>query len=126
MSGAHDDRICVGCGMSIPFDHKSDPICAECLTLPGNRRMLAGRTPPSGRAGATNGVASPEPPLRAGGVLPLVEIRRLAQGLVEAIDRGDLSETDRIVRDLMDDWSALDGAWRSERNRQYLVTGARP
>lgn len=86
--------------------------------------MLGARTPPLVVAGATTGVASSVTPHRAGDVLPLVEIRRLAEELVGAIARNDLSETDRLIRDLVDDWSALDGARRSEANRQYLT--ARP
>jgi hypothetical protein len=83
--------------------------------------MLGGRTPPPARAGATSTVTGAAPPRRAGDVLPLAEIRRLAADLVAAIDRGDLSETDRIIRDLDLDWSALDGVRRSEANRQYLI-----
>lgn len=121
---AHDDRICVGCGMPIAFDHSSDPICSECLTLPGARQMLARRPPPPGGAGAASKDAvGSVPPHRAGSVLPLVEIRRLAGDLVAAIDAGNLTETDRLIRDLTDDWSALDGVRRSEANRQFLTGG---
>ena len=113
--------ICVGCGMPMQASHDSDPICAECLTLPGARRMLGARTPPRTSAGASNGVADTAPPRRVGDVLPLVELRRLAEELVGAIARNDLSETDRLIRDLVDDWSALDGARRSEANRRFLT-----
>lgn len=116
------DPWCIGCGMPAPSD--SDPICAECLSLPGGRRMLAARSNARGAAGATLGVAGTGSPPRVGDVLPLVEIRRLAGDLVAAIDAGDLIETDRLVRDLADDWSALAESQRSERNRRYLVTRA--
>ena len=114
------DVICVGCGMPMQASLDSDPICAECLTLPGARRALAARTPPRA-SGAPHGVADTAHPRRVGDVLPLVEIRRLAEELVGAIARNDLSETDRLIRDLVDDWSALDGSRRSEANRRFLT-----